>query len=244
MRFSTSLITLLAATVHADFLLPQPLSNIPTGLPDRITWTLDSISGPLSLYLVPAGSQDPDSAILTIASQIPNYGIYQWVPSDTIESTESAFSILMVDSTNSKTVSGTFYLDGLLSTPSNQDLRRRGPVDVRTQDSTTQDAQSKNIVSGGEAGNDGNGKSSSTNPELSNGNKQSVVLGAGITTCGPPVTVTRTMILGGTGGTGAANTKTRGSSNAGSTGTSSPSRNSTSSANGNGSKGFDCESFI
>jgi hypothetical protein len=148
------------------------MSNIPTGLPDRITWTTGSISGPLSLYLVPAGSQDPQSAILTIADHIPNYGIYQWVPRDTIETSESAFSILMVDSTNSMTVSSTFYLEGLLSTPSNADLRRRDPVYTRSKESSSESAKSN----------------------------QSVALNPAENTCGPPVTVTQTMILRGTGG--------------------------------------------
>jgi hypothetical protein len=208
MRFSFSLTSLLAAvTVNAEFLLPQPMSNIPTGLPDRITWTIDSISGPLSLYLVPAGSQDPDSAILTIADQIPNYGIYQWVPRDTIETSESAFSILMVDSTNAMTVSGTFYLDGLLSTPSNGDLRRRDPVYIRNKES----------------------------PADSSKSNQSVALNPADNTCGPPVTVTKTMIVRGTGG---ASTKTKGSSNAGSTGTlSSGAQNSTASENGKAGSG-------
>ncbi|KAB8298904.1 hypothetical protein EYC80_001062 [Monilinia laxa] len=188
------------------------MSHIFAGLPSQITWTTKSIAGPISLYLVPAEVPDIGASISTIGIQIPNYGIYEWVPSQTLSTVESCFSILMVDSDGFMTVLGTFLIDGLQSSQPNIELRRRDGVHVanfryRAGESSGDSSRDSGYkISSSELLNSGkekeNNRSNHTemktiNPEKEKTSK-SAALDTDLSTCSPLITRTEYVYMGAT----------------------------------------------
>ncbi|KAF7959473.1 hypothetical protein EAE96_001089 [Botrytis aclada] len=204
MRFSAFFITFVASYfAKADFILPEPMSQISIGLSTRISWSTHPVAGPVSLFLVPAGVQDAGASISTIGTQIPNDGMYQWVPCGTLNTAGSYLSILMVDSKNFKTLSGTFLIVGLPSYQPGSELRRR--VNSGTDSSDI-------------GKNEGYKKSNSTETKTVNSESKeasnSVVLKTSLSACSAVVTKTKYLYLGATNG---ADSKTKSSNQSKST---------------------------
>ncbi|KAF7885542.1 uncharacterized protein EAF02_004051 [Botrytis sinoallii] len=210
MRFSFfSLVFLVSYFAKGDFILPQPTSHITTGFPTQISWSTDPVTGPVSLFLVPAGVQDASTSISAIGTQIPNDGMYQWVPRDTLTTAESYFSILMVDSKNIQTVSGTFLIVGLQSFQPGGELRRRVNSSIKSSDSGKNEGYKKSNST----------ETKTVKSESKEQPSKSVVLETGLSACSAVVTKTKYLYFG---ATNVANTKTKSSNGSKSSGTLTP----------------------
>ncbi|KAF7894208.1 hypothetical protein EAF00_007722 [Botryotinia globosa] len=206
MRFSSFSLVLASHFAKSDFILPQPMSLVSTGFSTQISWSTDPVTGPVSLFLVPEGVQDASASISAIGTQIPNDGMYQWVPRDTPNAAESYFSILMVDSKNVKTVSGTFLIVGLQSFQTGGELRRRVNSGTKSTDSGKNEGYKKfNLTE------------TKTVHSESKESSKSVVLETSLLACSAVVTKTKYLYLTATDG---ANTKTKSSNGSESTGAS------------------------
>ncbi|KAF7942551.1 hypothetical protein EAE99_000601 [Botrytis elliptica] len=210
MRFSFfSLVFLASHFAKGDFILPQPTSHISTGFPTQISWSTDPVTGPVSLFLVPAGVQDASASISAIGTLIPNDGTYQWVPRDTLTTAESYFSILMVDSKNIQTISGTFFIVGLQSFQPGGELRRRVNSSIKSSDSGKNEGYKKSNST----------ETKTVKSESKEQPSKSVVLETSLSACSAVVTKTKHIYFG---ATNVANTKTKSSNGSESSGTLTP----------------------
>ncbi|TGO43529.1 hypothetical protein BOTNAR_3191g00010 [Botryotinia narcissicola] len=205
MRFSSfSLVFLASHFAKGDFILPQPMSHVSTGFPTQISWSTDPVTGPVSLFLVPEGVQDASASISAIGTQIPNDGMYQWILRDTPNAAESYFSILMVDSKNVKTVSGTFLIVGLQSFQTGFELRRRVDSGTKSSDSGKNEGYKKY-----------NSTETKTVKSKSKEPSKSAAQETSLPACSAVVTKTKYLYLDATNG---ANTETKSSDGSESTG--------------------------
>ncbi|KAM0171337.1 hypothetical protein ACHAPF_008258 [Botrytis cinerea] len=223
MRFPAFSIAFLASNfAKADFLLPESAGHVSVGLPNRISWSTDSVTGPISLFLVPAGAEDASASIFAIGTQIPNYGMYQWVPRDTLTTAESYFSILMVDSKNFKTVSDIFLIVGLQNSQPGSELRRRvsahvkkssyGNDDFNSDDPANSDSNNSGTKSSKSGKNEGTEKFNSTETLTtkleSKETSKSLVLETSLSACSAVVTKTEYLCVSAANGS---NIKTKSS---------------------------------
>lgn len=151
-----------------------------------------------------------ESALIACIAQIPNDGMYQWVPRDMLDTAESYFSILMVDSKDLKTVSDSFLLVGLQSFQPGGELRRRVNSGTKPSDNGKNEGYNKSNST----------KTKTKTKTVKSKNKEaskSAVRETSLLACSAVVTKTKYMYLGATEG---ANTKTKSSDRSESTGTS------------------------
>jgi hypothetical protein len=92
-----------SALTRATFLSPSAGDSWMVGQEQTIKWETSGISGPIDIFLAPAGAKDSSSAMSQIATQISNSGSYKWTPDASLGGKSG--SIIAVDSSKKTIIS-------------------------------------------------------------------------------------------------------------------------------------------